>query len=544
MLTPSTVRFHLAALALFVLAAAPLAAQDLPQTISYQGVLTNPSGQPVPDGTYALTLRLFSQATGGSANYAETHTVTTIDGAFSLLIGDGTFLIQGFGNERFREPQWVEIEVGGTVLSPRTPFQAVPYARTLVPRAILEGRASDAIVTVENDGTGLGDGIRGTGPAVGLRGTATGTNGFGVVGTGVGGAGILGSGIVGVQGVGLGTSGVGVEASVTTGSGSTVGVSGTVSSPDGLAGVFTGGRGLHVETLDLALPASAQANEDLAVESDDAIVGLYSNANGSWGSALALGEINAGALTNKWTVARGTGASAPLRFTFGTSADYAANNTLMRIDTDGTVRADGSFVGGGADFAEFFPLATSGTGSASVQPGDLVGLRGGRVSLDTEAAEQVMIASSDPAFVGNPDAEAGGALMALVGQAEVCITGAASVGDLLVASGLDDGTARAVTPEAYRPEVDGPVAGRVLALPEAGRAIALVGVDEAAALRTTVAALQADRDRLGAEVAALADRVEAQQRELDALRAQVGHAETLEARLAHLEARLTVTAER
>ncbi|MEM6288879.1 MAG: hypothetical protein AAF845_17205, partial [Bacteroidota bacterium] len=138
------------------------------------------------------------------------------------------------------------------------------------------------------------------------------------------------------------------------------------------------------------------------------------------------------------------------------------------------------------------------------------GLRGGLVGLATEAAAQVMIASSAPAFGGNPAAEADGALVALVGQAEVRITGAASVGDLLVASGLDDGTARAVAPEAYRPEADGPVAGRVLALPEAGRAVALVGVDEAAALRAVV---EAQAVALGEQAA----RLDAQQAQIDLL---------------------------
>ncbi|MEM7786534.1 MAG: hypothetical protein AAF594_02285, partial [Bacteroidota bacterium] len=74
---------------------------------------------------------------------------------------------------------------------------------------------------------------------------------------------------------------------------------------------------------------------------------------------------------------------------------------------------------------------------------------------------------------------------------------------LLVASGREDGTARAIPPSDYRPEADGPVAGRVLAVPEAGRAVALVGVDEAAALRAVVARQQAQIDALTARLDAL-----------------------------------------
>ncbi|MEM6327468.1 MAG: hypothetical protein AAF791_10155, partial [Bacteroidota bacterium] len=238
-------------------------------------------------------------------------------------------------------------------------------------------------------------------------------------------------------------------------------------------------------------------------------LGLYSSPGGRWGSAISLGEVDdTGAITTKWGIARRTGADdAGLYFTFGTNNNYASNDAQMRIDTDGSVHADDAFVGGGADLAEYFPLATSETATASVQPGDLVGLWRGKVSLNARGADQVMIASSNPAFIGNPDAEASGALVALVGQAEVRVTGTANVGDLLVASGQDDGTARAVAPEAYRPEADGPVAGRVLALPEAGRAVALVGVDEAAALRAVVSAQAAQLD--------------AQQDQLTALRADL-----------------------
>ena len=172
---------------------------------------------------------------------------------------------------------------------------------------------------------------------------------------------------------------------------------------------------------------------------------------------------------------------------------------------NGNVRADGTFTGGGADLAEYFPLAPS----ASVAPGQVVGLSGGRVSLATRDAEQVAVVSSDPAFVGNPDAEAGGALVALVGQVEVEVGGPAEAGDLLVASGREDGTARAVALADYAPGADGPVLGRILRLTEAGRVVALVGVDEASALRAVVATQAARLDAQQAQIDALARRLDA-----------------------------------
>ena len=265
---------------------------------------------------------------------------------------------------------------------------------------------------------------------------------------------------------------------------------------------------VHIARTDLGVQASALENEAIVVEHEDAVIGLYSSAALTWGSALSLGEVTGtGTLANKWTMQRNTGASGALHFTFGTSDNYGANNTVMRIDTDGTVHADASFTGGGADFAEWLPLASS---SHIPRAGDVVGVSAGRVGLATDGAEQVMVVSSNPAFVGNPEAEDGGVLVALVGQAEVRLASPAEVGDLLVASGREDGTARAVSPARYSPATDGVVIGRVLALAEDGMAIALVGIDEAAALRDVVVRQQEQMD-------AQQSRLDAQQAQIDAL---------------------------
>ncbi|MEM1115740.1 MAG: hypothetical protein AAGJ11_04505, partial [Bacteroidota bacterium] len=561
--------------ALLAVTAAASAQTLVPREIPFQGVLQD-GGAPVTTST-SVTFRLFEAASGGSAVWTQTQTVTPdADGAFAVRLGVATDLPDDLGR-----PLWLEVAVpsggGSQVLGPRTELGAAPYALGLYGLTVTPDGSSSGLFSPNLMG---GSPANAVGPDVGSAtisggGTLTSPNtvtaSFGTIGGGLdntasgsistvgGGSFNTASGFVSMVGGG--------DSNAASGDQSTVG-GGFVNRASGSRSTVPGGQANHARGLhSFAAGYYARAAHDgtfvwsdnsqsfadsLVSTSQDQFlvraaggVGIGTNTptdgqlrivNGG-GSGLSTATVRAentstGNGIAGYFLANGSDAA----FVVGQDGTgdlvraFASGNLRFRVQNDGDVRADGTFTGGGADFAEFFPLAPT----ASVQPGDLVGLRGGRVSLATEAAEQVMIASSDPAFVGNPDAEAGGALVALVGQAEVRITGAASVGDLLVASGQNDGTARAVAPEAYRPEADGPVAGRVVAIPEAGRAVALVGVDEAAALRTTVAALQADRDRLGAEVAALADRVEAQQRELDALRAQVGHAETLEARLAHL----------
>lgn len=118
--------------------------------------------------------------------------------------------------------------------------------------------------------------------------------------------------------------------------------------------------------------------EVVLVESADAVLGLYSSAAGSWGSAVVLAETRVegalGFVPNKWTMARTTsnaGNANQLRFTYGTNSDYTQNDTQMRIDPDGNVRADGAFIGGGADVAESFDVEGS---HADYEPGDVLAI--------------------------------------------------------------------------------------------------------------------------------------------------------------------------
>ncbi|MBD3235938.1 MAG: hypothetical protein GF330_04485 [Candidatus Eisenbacteria bacterium] len=85
---------------------------------------------------------------------------------------------------------------------------------------------------------------------------------------------------------------------------------------------------LHVQRADRSLSADALYQDDLLIEDSDAVLGLYSSDGGSYGSAIALAELSDGALTNKWSIVRTTGATSQLRLRFGPDADYSANPTI------------------------------------------------------------------------------------------------------------------------------------------------------------------------------------------------------------------------
>lgn len=110
----------------------------------------------------------------------------------------------------------------------------------------------------------------------------------------------------------------------------------------------------------------------------------------------------------------------------------------IEVNASGNV----AFNTSGADFAEQLPVSEI---SRPLEAGDLVGVKGGRIGLNTEDADHVLVISDRAGFVGNcvmDDSDrASSAQVALLGQVPVKVTGPVSIGDLLMPSGLNDGSA-------------------------------------------------------------------------------------------------------
>lgn len=109
---------------------------QVPRTLSYQGVLTDSAGTPVPDGFYQLALTLYTQAAGGTARWTEAQQATVQNGVFSVILGKIVPLNLGFDST-----YWLGIKIGlGSELSPRTEFTASAYS-------LNAAAISDSIVT-------------------------------------------------------------------------------------------------------------------------------------------------------------------------------------------------------------------------------------------------------------------------------------------------------------------------------------------------------------------------------------------------------------
>lgn len=109
-----------------------------PTLLQYQGRLSDPAtGEPLPDGSYTMVLRLYTNATGGSPLWTEAKDVPVQGGLFSTALGDTTPLNQDLFDGR---ALWLGVKVGADPeAAPRQQILPVAYALSLVPGAVIDG---------------------------------------------------------------------------------------------------------------------------------------------------------------------------------------------------------------------------------------------------------------------------------------------------------------------------------------------------------------------------------------------------------------------
>jgi hypothetical protein len=132
----------------------PALAATPPSLVNYQGVLRNQNGAPL-SGAFDMVLRFMDAQSGGTEILIDRHVtsnaVIVSDGLFNVTLGSGT-IIDGSGpgtytalEEVFRDygNVWLEVQVGGETLSPRTPIRSAPFALNATR---LEGRSASGFI--------------------------------------------------------------------------------------------------------------------------------------------------------------------------------------------------------------------------------------------------------------------------------------------------------------------------------------------------------------------------------------------------------------
>ncbi|MBO6880713.1 hypothetical protein [Winogradskyella sp.] len=113
-----------------------------------------------------------------------------------------------------------------------------------------------------------------------------------------------------------------------------------------------------------------------------------------------------------------------------------------RVELQGVTYASGA-----GDYAEYLLRENV---NEKMTYGDIVGVRGGKISKDLSNAERMMVVSYKPIVLGNmPEVnrETEYEKVAFMGQVPVKVFGSVNIGDYIIPSGKNDGVGRAINPE-------------------------------------------------------------------------------------------------
>jgi hypothetical protein len=258
--------------------------QTAPRKIPFQAYLTDSNGRPV-EGQHSLTFKIYDDATQGTLAWTETHPAVPVSkGMVNVLLGSEPFVYrEGHPNAgqpiSFDVPKYIGVSVdGGAELVPRQQIVPAIYA-------IDADQAKEADHATDADhAASATDALRLVAPETGAAAATADSSGR----------------------VGIGVEGPKAK--------------------------------LHVRDLTANLSDTALSEEDLIVEDRRAILGLYSELWGEWGSVITLGEVSAGALVDKWSIGRHPSSrGSDLKFLYGADPAYYSNLAIMTLATTGNV---------------------------------------------------------------------------------------------------------------------------------------------------------------------------------------------------------------
>jgi hypothetical protein len=146
-------------------------------------------------------------------------------------------------------------------------------------------------------------------------------------------------------------------------------------------------------------------------------------------------------------------ANAIINLAIAIASEVATAISLDKIDTfkdDFVIIKDQeigvTYESGAGDYAEYLTKADP---SEDFNAGDIVGIKGGKISKNVNGAEKILVISKKPIVLGNvPSAENKNLSekVAFLGQVPVRVFGKVNVGDYILPNGNNNGVGRAISP--------------------------------------------------------------------------------------------------
>lgn len=293
----------------------------VPPLISYQGRLTDASGQPV-DTTVDLTFRIWDSAASGVSVWWETQPdIVVINGLFNVNLG----AVESFGPIFTGETLYLTVKMpDGTESEPRIPMISAPYALVAqhadTATYALSGPGSGTVGWVddgtvirldnEDDSVGIGTSYPGTkldvvSDATSIRGSTNSDDHAGVLGMSGGGTGVYGFSL----------TGTGVHGFSSTGFGGYF---------DGPVGYFSSRLGIGVESPLAALDIT-QSSDEVCLHFSDGTRDI------TWmpTHALQFGQWDGATWTER------------MRISSNGNVGIGVTNPSARLDVDGSTEVNG-----------------------------------------------------------------------------------------------------------------------------------------------------------------------------------------------------------
>ncbi|MCU0613239.1 MAG: hypothetical protein MUE60_15825, partial [Candidatus Eisenbacteria bacterium] len=99
---------------------------EIPTVISYQGKVTDTSGNPVADGSYTMRFRIYDAVTAGTLKWdSGDRSVAVAGGVFSVLLGETPQPTLGLD---FNQDYWLAVAFAGVDQTPRQRMASSGYA--------------------------------------------------------------------------------------------------------------------------------------------------------------------------------------------------------------------------------------------------------------------------------------------------------------------------------------------------------------------------------------------------------------------------------
>lgn len=415
------------------------------QGMSYQAVVRDAAGKVFPNVPVSITIALVSENKNKAAYYTEVHEVTTdFLGQVSLVIGAGKNAKGTFAQIPWAQEQiWLDVDLLGAKdnfkINSRTQLLSVPYAlhaataSKLIEKEAVEKRdGGQSIFWLTSGNSNTRDTVHFIG-SIDNKAYAIRTNNKPLL-TFKNGQ-VLVTGRVTGDDSNIASYPLTIEGS---NQGINIKVNGsrsndnnfvTFADDSGVVGRIEGEQWSEKENQwDYNLQVSVFVFEGVALATE--ITGAIIEGIGHGVSLFGVGAVP-GAVAE--AVALGV-----------ETASYLAESITWSAKQREEIGV--TFQSGNGDYAEWLKRAP---GEHDLNYGEIVGVKGGLISLNTTKADKILVISKNPAVIGNAPQEnqkASFEKVAFMGQVPVKVAGPVAIGDFIVASGNNDGCGVAIHP--------------------------------------------------------------------------------------------------